>query len=152
MRYRKTATARSALPSLRAAATRIEPRLVFLYALWAVALFEPQWWIESLGGRFVLKIPTAMYGAIAVLVVLRFPRAWLPPFLALVVLAWLMIPIAFIQGAALLAAKKLLLYYILALATINLVKTPRQATPIQVAARARTPIIPGRRATVSRIA
>lgn len=106
-------------------------RLTFLYFLWVIILFHPQWMLAAHGLHFLLKVPLFFFGVLAVL---AFPRAragiWLWPLLAVVLYGYATLPFTENFGHALAPTKLLLLYYILGVGTLALVRRPRDAVPI----------------------
>lgn len=110
--------------------------LLFLYFMWALNLFGPQWFLASFGPQFVLKVPTLLFGVLLVVTVVRGPRRLLTPLLVFLLYTLAVLPFAYVRGLALEVTKALIVYYVVALATLTLVKNARQALPIILAALA----------------
>jgi len=94
-------------------------------------LFQPHWWVVSLGAAWARHIPTALMALLAFLLLAHLKvREWYLPLLMLVLFAALTTPFAVNPAYAKEPAKALLLYWLVAIATLSLVRTPRQAIPI----------------------
>jgi O-antigen ligase len=102
-----------------------------LYFVWLMLLFQPHWWIVSLGALWARRVPTLLLALLALLLLIRLKvREWYFPLLMLVLFAVLTTPFAVNPAYAKEPAKALLLYWLVAIATLSLVRTPRQAIPI----------------------
>ncbi len=115
--------------------TRRRPQLTtslkFLYLLWVVVLFEPQWWIASFGPDGVRQVPTLLFGAFLFLVLLNLRRrTWYPPLLALLLFMLVTTPFTYNIGYAIGPLKQLFLYYVLTIGTLTFVRRPQEAVPI----------------------
>ena len=111
---------------------RATPALTFLYFMWIVMFLQPQWWLASFGPTIVLKVPALLFGCLLVVTLLHGPRRLITPLLAIVLFSIALLPVAYVGSNTLIPTKQLILYYILALATVTLVRTPRDALPIVV--------------------
>jgi O-antigen ligase len=120
----------------RSGKLRIGALLGYTYFMWFVILWDPQWFIASLGPQFVLKIPTGLFAILLVLTIAKGPRFLFPPLLAFLVYTVLSVPFAYIRGGALELAKALFAYYVITLASLTVVRNAREAVPIVVAALA----------------
>jgi O-antigen ligase len=113
-----------------AARLRLTGMLLFTYFLWFVVVADPQWWIASFGPQIVLRIPTLLFATILVLTLARGPRHLFPPLLSFLAFMVLTLPLAYIPSLSLGIAKGVFAYYVLALATLTVVRTAREAVPI----------------------
>lgn len=103
----------------------------FLYLLWLMLLFDPHWWVVSKGLLWVRHFPTALFAILALLLLLRFQiRQWYPQLLLLVAFAIGTWPFALNPAYAEGPAKALVLYWLFAIGTLSLVRTPAQSVPI----------------------
>lgn len=128
-----------ARPAPKAASTTSDRKngaLLFLYFMWALNVFGPQWLIASFGPQVVLKIPTLLFGVLLVVTIMRGPRRLLMPLLVFLLYTLLALPFAYVRGLALEVTKALIVYYVVALATMTLVKNARQAVPLLLMALA----------------
>ena len=124
---------RAPSPAAKAPAARAERTsgmLLFLYLMWGLNVFDPQWWIASLGPQIALKVPTLLFAVLLVVTILRAPRRLLAPLLVFLAYTLVSLPFAYVRGQAMDVAKALIVYYTLALATMTLVRTAKQAVPI----------------------
>jgi O-antigen ligase len=101
-----------------------------LYAMWIIILFDPQWWIASYGPSFVLKLPTLMFAVLLALTLMKGPRRFFPPLLAFLVYMIATLPFAYVFGRSFAVTKLVFGYYVMALATLTMVKDPRAAARI----------------------
>jgi O-antigen ligase len=127
---------RGAAPAVPARKLKLTGALLFLYVMWFVILFDPQWWVASFGPRVVLRIPTLLFAVLLVITAVKGPRRPLAPLLAFVLYVVLSMPFAYIRGMALDVVKTVLAYYVLALATLTIVRQAREAVPIVLGALA----------------
>ena len=105
--------------------------LRFLFLLWLILLFAPQWWLASHGVALALHLPTLLFALLGLLLLLRLKvREWYLPLLLLVIFAILTTPFAFNPAHAIGPAKALILYWLFAVGTLSFVQTPRQSVPI----------------------
>src|SRR6266851_3737666 len=118
-------------PRLPRPATGATGSLRFLYFLWLMLLFQPHWWVVSLGAAWARHIPTVLMALLAFLLLLQLKvREWYLPLLMLVLFAALTTPFAVNPAYAKEPAKALLLYWLVAIGTLSFVRTARQAIPI----------------------
>jgi O-antigen ligase len=97
--------------------------------LWVLQLLEPQSWAAAYGLDPLHRVPTVLFGLLAVQLLLSPPRATLYlPLLAVVLITAVMVPFTYNIGFAIDPLKKLVLVYVLALGTLHFVTTARQAT------------------------
>lgn len=120
-------------PAPAAAERRFGFAQKLLFLMWVVALCEPHRWLESEGVALAGKLPFPLFGLLALLTIANPPklRRWtfyapLTVFIGFVVVT---MPFAVNPAYAMVAVKILALRFILALATLNLVRTPREAFP-----------------------
>jgi hypothetical protein len=125
----------------RVTAQRWTAALGLLVVLWAVALFEPQFWVagcaslprtgpdlrvpfDCTGGATLLGLPKFLYLALAFITVLKVPGGvWYLPLLVYVMNGVVMIPFTENSGLAFEMVVKILLpYYILAVGTFTFVR------------------------------
>jgi len=113
-------------------ATRFRPSKLwlFLFVMWCINVFDPQWWIASLGPQIALKVPTALFAVLLVVTVFKGPRQFLRPLLVFLVYTVASVPFAYVRGQALEVAKAVIVYYVIALATLTIVRNAREAVPI----------------------
>jgi O-antigen ligase len=104
----------------------------FLFVMWCVNIFSPQYFIASYGPQAVLKIPTLLAAALLVMILFRKPTNLLTPLLVFAVYTVALVPFAYVRGSALDVAKAVIFYYTITLATLTLVRTARDALPIIV--------------------
>lgn len=114
----------------RPGALRVGGLLAYLYFLWFIVLADPQWWIASFGASLVLKVPTVLFALLLLLTIAKGPRHLLPPLLAFMLYMVLSIPFAYIRGLAFEVTKIVFAYYVIALATLTIVRDARATVPI----------------------
>jgi len=127
---------RTAAPAVPGQKLRLTGAVLFLYVMWFIILFDPQWLIASFGPQIVLKVPTFLFAALLVMTVFAGPRRFLVPLLVFVVYVALSLPLAYARALALDVVKTVLAYYALTLATLTLVRRAKEAVPIVVGAMA----------------
>jgi len=98
--------------------------------MWFLNVIGPQWFIASLGAQFVLRIPTLLFGVLLLVALAKGPRHLYPPLLAFLLYTVLSVPFAYIRGEALGVAKVVFAYYVIALATLTIVRRAQQIVPI----------------------
>jgi O-antigen ligase len=106
-----------------------------LLAVWTLALFDPQWWLASLGLQPILRVTTLLFGSLMLVMLLGVPsnpswsRRWLwyPPFLCFVLSILPMIPFAVNTGFVRTGAKTMFFWWIFITATIAIVPSVRRA-------------------------
>lgn len=101
-----------------------------LYVLWVVVLFDPQWLVAWYGPDAVLRVPVLLFALMGAVVLFRVPRQWCVPILLFLCVGLVTAPFTYDLGKSLTGIKPLILYYVLAVATMRLVETPRQLLPI----------------------
>src|SRR5439155_1280027 len=112
-------------------ATGATGSLRFVYFLWLMLLFQPHWWVVSLGAAWARHIPTLLMALLVFLLLVRLKvREWYLPLLMLVLFAFLTTPFAVNPAYAKEPAKALLLYWLIAIGTLSFVRTAREAIPI----------------------
>jgi len=111
---------------------KVRPRgvLLFLYVMWCIDVLGPQWFIASLGPQFVLRIPTLLFGILLLVTLARGPRHLYPAFLTFLLYTAFIVPFAYIRTEALGVLKIVFAYYVIALATLTLVRKAREIVPI----------------------
>lgn len=119
-------------PHSGAPAPKVRPRgaLLFLYVMWCINVLAPQWYIASKGPQFVLRVPTVLFAVLLLVTLFKGPRNHLAPLTAFMLYAALSLPFAYIRGQALIVVKALFAYYVIALATVTIVRRAREAVPI----------------------
>jgi O-antigen ligase len=117
-------------PAVPVPKLQMRSALKFLYLMWFINLIGPQWLVASLGPQIVLKVPTPLFAALLLVAISKGPRRLLPPLLIFLVYTVLSVPVAYIRGQALEVAKAVFAYYVIALATLTIVRTAREAVPI----------------------
>lgn len=105
------------------------PKLLFLYLLWFIVLFDAQWLAAQVVPP-IRQLPTALFGLFLPVLFTKRPTDWVKPMAALLIYAALMLPFAWNRIYALVPTKQLTLYYVLVLGTMSFVRTAKQATPI----------------------
>lgn len=108
-----------------------EPRKGFLqwtvYITWTLLLFQPQWLI----GGPARKMQTLITLVLLVVLMVRPPkRSWAGPLLAFTLLSIVTMPFAVNRIYAMYPLKALLVYYVATVATLNYIRTPREAMPL----------------------
>ncbi|HEY2806924.1 MAG TPA: O-antigen ligase family protein [Gemmatimonadales bacterium] len=106
------------------------PGTLFVYLLWFIILCDPQWWISRYVGTWIRQVPTAMFAVMLLLLFVKPPKVVFPPLLAFIAYTILIIPFAFNRGYTFIVVKLLIVYYVLALATMANVANAKQAVPI----------------------
>lgn len=115
----------------RLVGSRTPRTLLFVYALWAIVLFEPQWWLASFGPAAIRQVPTPLFAILLLLVLDRVSdRTWYAPLVALTVFTAATAPFTLNVGFALTPVKQLVLYTVLAAGSLTCIRTPRQAVPV----------------------
>lgn len=109
-----------------------DPGRFIVYALWFVTIFDFHWWLVAYGApAALLKTSLLLYGALAGLVVFRAPRhGWYPAFLGFLACVVAAIPTAASRQYAIDGAKVIGLFYLMAVGTAALLRSPRELLPI----------------------
>lgn len=123
--------ARARHPS-RAQRVRRSGPLVACYILWVLILGDPLRWVAYYGARPILQIPTALLIVTLIGTALSHRMRFIPPLVAFALYAVLSVPVAYNIGYAIPVAKVLTSYCGLAILTVTVVRTAREAVPIVV--------------------
>ena len=120
--------ARAARPSL---VRSLDARLMLLLIFWVALVFEPQLWAVSRGLDPAGKIPTVLGGLLVIVLLMRPPaRGWSAPLLSYTAFITLTMPFAVNRASAFDPIKAMLIFNVLAVATLGWVKDARVARPI----------------------
>lgn len=126
-------TTRRARKHTHAAAALAKVGFFIVAALWVLLLLEPQTWIAAYGFETLHKLPIFLFALLTLQLLLSPPRhGFYAPMLALVIFTAGTTPFAYNIGYAIEPLKKLVVIYLLAVATLRFVTTARQATFIVV--------------------
>lgn len=126
---------------LASAVGRVERKpfaVVFMYVMWAVTIFDLHRWLGSVGASILQRSQAFLFYGLIVLLAISAPKLLsrlkaenlVAPLLFYVAVAVVALPFAESFKAARNITQMLLLYYLLVIATVNFVRTPRQALPI----------------------
>ena len=108
-----------------------DPALFLVYAMWVLILFEPEWWLASLGAEPLKSLPTVLVPLVVYVAVTKADRhalCW-PMALFLVIHA---IPLPFVvnRGLAMPLFKTVLLYYAVLVASAATIDRIPKVLPI----------------------
>ncbi len=112
--------------------------VLYIYALWALIIFDPHRWLASLGPGFLDRMGTVLFLPLVILMLVRGPmiaawaKSWMvyPAFLAYIAFAVGTAPLAYNRSVAWETVQSLILFYLLALGTLLFIRTAREAVPI----------------------
>ncbi|HEY0809503.1 MAG TPA: O-antigen ligase family protein [Longimicrobiales bacterium] len=117
---------------------RQEPRsggLFVLFALWVTFLFDPHWYLAAKGPDIVLKLPVILF--LALWAFLSFGMLtneswqrrwqWFPPFLMLLIIGGIGVPMAMNIGYAKNTWQGYVLWWTLIVGTLAIIDSPRRA-------------------------
>ena len=122
-----SATIASPLPRSRQRSTRISLLLLF----WVLILFDPHLWAVELGLVPLGSLPTVICAVLVLLILSPLPtRGWAPPMLCYLVFITVTMPLAVNRGSAYVPIKAMVVFCVLAVATLAWIKDYRQARPI----------------------
>lgn len=121
-----------------ASTTRIPPvertpaRIMFIYAMWFFVWYEPDWFLEALGGGTILvKLYSFMFIPVCVLLLTRFRRdALFWPYLVMIGIFLVWLPFVLNRGFLIYLFGKVLQYSLLTTLTISVIETPQQIVPL----------------------
>jgi O-antigen ligase len=102
----------------------------FVYFMWIVILFDPQWWLAAHGPHAITRVPTVLFAVMLLLTFFKPPKFWFPPLLAFMLYTMLIVPFAFVRGQTWITMKTLIVFYVIAIGTMAFVRNVRQAVPI----------------------
>lgn len=125
-------------PSSAGPAPRTTLPLFLLYAVWAVTLFDLQYFFGNVVWSPLGRLGTVVYIPLLIMIAVRAPIyaaasrgwVWYPPLMMLLLSAVVTAPFATNTGFARLVVIQLFLYNVLAFASVVVVRTARQAIPI----------------------
>src|SRR5688572_13484271 len=117
---------------------RQEPRsggLLVLFALWVTFLFDPHWYLAAKGPDIVLKLPVILFLALwaflsfGMLTKESWQRRWqwFPPFLLLLIIGGIGVPMAINIGYAKNTWQGYVLWWTLIVGTLAIIDSPRRA-------------------------
>lgn len=109
--------------------------LRLLFALWVIILFDPQWFVASLGPNFFLKIPALLFASLLLTLTFGVPGiaswkrrwTWYPPFLLYIAVGLVTLPWTLNNGFARGALQISILYWALIVGTVAMVDSVRRA-------------------------
>lgn len=112
--------------------------LLYLYVVWAFVIFDPHRYLAAIGPGVFHRTMTVMFYLLILLIVIQAPaiadwiRGWMLywPFLIYLLVSAVTVPFAYNIGNARGTVQSLLLFYLLAFATLVFVRNPRQTLPI----------------------
>lgn len=107
-------------------------RVLFVYMMWIFVWYEPDWFVESLGGGVVLvKFYALMFIPVALLLLTHLRReALFWPFLLVIAIHVIWMPFVLNRGFLTNAFMKVVQYPVLAILTISIIETPQQIVPL----------------------
>ena len=110
---------------------KLSPPLGLVYVLWFIVLFDPQFWVAGIGIRVFLQVPLLLFLCLGGLVFLSGAhRGYYLLFLLFFANALITVPMADNPLMAWEATRRIMLYYILAVGTLQFVTKPVEFVPI----------------------
>lgn len=111
---------------------RMSGRIVFIYVMWAFVWYDPDWFLQALGGGVILvKLYALMFIPVCILLLNHFRREALPwPYLLMLGVFLVWAPFVLNRAFLVNGFGKVLQYSLLTAATVSVLETPQQVVPL----------------------